>query len=302
MSAFLGLDIGASSIKYGWGNQDRLLHFASMPITIKALVHLKQVAANILEATDRAIGLSNISAIGIGTPGTIDRGTGHITGINPNLPFWVNHCPAELIPPELSIPVFYDNDANLMALAEAKQCQSKHALGITVGSGIGGGVILNGSVYHGAHGFAGEIGHVCVVEEGILCNCGRSGCLEAYASVDGIRKRISDSDINLANLELTALLKLHDSRVLPLINNGSTLLVTAIVNIVTMLDLDSIVIGGGGMEANLYDIAKLKKDIDMRLPLANRGKVRILKAFYGNRAGVIGAIQLAEQGISNTWE
>lgn len=302
MSAFLGLDIGGSGIKYGWGNQEVLHHFASMPIGTKTLEHFQQVVASILEAADRAIGLSNLKAIGIGSPGTIDLNTGKTTGVNPNLPFWTDHSPAELIPLELNIPVFFDNDANLMALAEALHYNSSHALGVTIGSGIGGGLVLNGALYHGAHGFAGEFGHVCMVEDGILCNCGRPGCLEAYASVDGIRRRLAAQDTALATYELAELLKLQDSRVIRLVSEGSSMLVTAIVNIVTMLDLDCVIIGGGAMDANMYDITVMEKDIIRHLPVANTGKVRILKAFHGNKAGVIGALQLAEQGISNTWE
>ncbi|PKN73473.1 MAG: hypothetical protein CVU50_01785 [Candidatus Cloacimonetes bacterium HGW-Cloacimonetes-3] len=302
MSAFLGMDIGGSSIKFGWCYPNGLHYFASMAITIKTLEHFKQVVTRILEATDREIGLSNLRAIGIGSPGTIDRSTGKITGVNPNLPFWTDHCPAELIPAELNIPVFYDNDANLMAMAEAQHYKSNNALGITIGSGIGGGLVLNSAIYHGAHGYAGELGHMCMVEEGILCNCGRKGCLEAYASVDGIRRRLAAMDTSFASYELSELLKLHDSRIMRYISEGSAMLVTAIVNLVTMLDLDCVIIGGGAMDANMYDITAIEKDIILCLPLANKGKVRIVKAFHGNEAGVFGALQLAQQGISPTWE
>ncbi len=302
MSAYLGLDIGGSSIKFGWRFPKGLRYFASMPITTKDMEHVKQVVARILEAADREIGLSNLSAIGIGSPGTIDLNTGKLTGVNPNLPFWTDHSPVELIPPDLNIPVFFDNDANLMALAEARHYNSSHALGVTIGSGIGGGLVLNGALYHGAHGFAGEFGHVCMVEDGISCNCGRPGCLEAYASVDGIRRRLAALDTILATYELAELLKLQDSRVMQCIYEGGSMLVTAIVNIVTMLDLDCVIIGGGAMDANMYDITVMEKDIIRHLPVANAGKVRILKAFHGNQAGVIGALQLAEQGLSNTWE
>ncbi|MDD2230212.1 MAG: ROK family protein [Candidatus Cloacimonetes bacterium] len=297
MSTFLGIDIGGSSIKFGWGNGSSLQYFSSIPIKNKELESFKQVAAAVLKTVEQTIGLRSISAIGIGSPGTIDIHTGKLTGINPNLSFWTNINPAELIPNSLSIPIFYDNDANLMALAEAKHYDSSYALGITIGSGIGSGIIIGGKVYHGSHGYAGELGHVCMVPDGIKCNCGRKGCLEAYASVDGMRRSLASADENLETMELADLLTLHNSTVHQYLSEGKAMLETAIVNVVTMLDIDTIILGGGAMDAKMYNLESMRQEIGLLLPVANKGKVRIEQAYYGNRAGVVGAIQLAKQRL-----
>jgi len=297
MSTFLGMDIGASSIKFGWGNGNSLQHFSSIPIKSKNLESFKQVAAAVLKTAEQTIGLKNISAIGIGSPGTIDISTGKISGVNPNLPFWTDYNPAELIPSSLNVPVFCDNDANLMALAEAKHFGSRYALGITVGSGIGSGIILDAKIYRGSNGFAGELGHVCMVQDGIVCSCGRKGCLEGYASVDGIRRRLAEDNADFATMALSELLTRPDSNVHKHLAEGKAMLELAIVNIVTLLDIDIVIIGGGAMDAKMYNLESMKAEIELLLPVANQGKVRIEQAFYGNQAGVIGAIQLAKQGL-----
>ncbi len=302
MSIILGMDIGGSAIKYGWGNHEGLQHFDAISLKQKTMEHFRSAASQVLEIADRALGLDNVAAVGIGSPGTIERSTSRIRGVNPNLPFWTDCVPADIIPENLKIPVFVDNDANLMALAEAHHYRTDHALGITVGSGIGGGIILNGSIYHGANGFGGEFGHVTVVDNGQLCNCGKKGCLEAYASVDGLRRSLSAMDDELASLSIGKLLERQDNRVTETLKLGHDYLVAAIVNYVTLLDPEYVILGGGGMDAGMYDVHSIKGDMERSLAAVNRDKVAVVKAFYGNRAGVMGAILLASRGIMQTWE
>jgi len=298
MSLYLGIDIGGSSIKYGWGNSEGLRHFDSIPILHKTMEHFMQQASTLLSIVDDKVSLQHIKGIGIGSPGTIDVHSGKTCGVNPNLPFWINYRPSDIIPSFIKAPVFCDNDANLMALAEAYHHNCKQLLGITVGSGIGGGLVLNGELFHGCNGYAGEFGHLRAVKGGLLCNCGKHGCLEAYASADGLRRRLGKDDPKYLCIELSQLLNLQDSIVMDAIEEAHSLLVTAIVNIVTLLDLECIVLGGGAMDAGLYSIERIARDVETELPLANKGKVRLLKAYHGNKAGVIGAILLAEKGIS----
>lgn len=298
MSLYLGIDIGGSSFKYGWGNSEGLRHFDSIPIKHKTMEHFLQQASTLLSIVDDKVSLQHIKAIGIGSPGTIETNSGKTCGVNPNLPFWINYRPSDIIPAFVKAPVFCDNDANLMALAEANHYHCNHFLGITVGSGIGGGLVLNGELFHGSNGFAGEFGHLCAVKEGLLCNCGKHGCLEAYASADGLRRRLGKKDPKYLNIDLKALLKSQDSFALEAIEEAHSLLVTSIVNIVTLLDLECVALGGGAMDAGLYEINRIERDVKISLPAANKGRVRVLKAYHGNKAGVMGAILLAEKGIS----
>jgi predicted NBD/HSP70 family sugar kinase len=293
MHTYLGIDIGGSGFKFGWGNlQSGLQHFSSLPLKEKSLAGFYAVAEAVLRETDAKFGLHNLSGIGIGTPGTLDSTTGLITGVNPNLPFWVGRSPLELLPEDNPIPVLYDNDANLMALAEANSNSLKTVLGITVGSGIGSGIVVNGKVYHGAHGFAGELGHVCMVEDGLLCNCGRNGCLEAYCSVDGIRNRLVSQSPRFSDITLSQMLSLKtsDSLVRDYITEGMQMLAKSVAGAITCFDPEAVIFGGGAMDLGLYSIAELAVEIMKRLPLANRDRTAIKAAVHGNKAGVIGAI------------
>lgn len=146
----------------------------------------------------------------MGMPGAIDKITGLVTTNNPNLPFWVNHHPSELLPENCNIPFAFDNDANLMALAESHTQKKDYVAGVTIGSGIGCGTIIEGRIYHGAYGFAGELGHICVVDKGLRCNCGKNGCLEAYASGEGLRRSALKNPC-YAEMDLPAILAIKET-------------------------------------------------------------------------------------------
>ncbi len=299
----LGLDIGGSSVKYGWGTcQAGLQYFNKLDHEQKSLSHLTDTVRQILDICAREIGWDRIASIGIGTPGTLDRCSGKIVGVNPNLPFWVNLNPCDLITSELKIPVSCDNDANLMCLAEAWMRGSHGSVaGITVGSGIGCGLVVEGRVYHGAHGFAFELGHVTSIPGGALCSCGRKGCLEAYAAVEGLRKRIMElpeaENIIIESSGLTDIISFSrtNSAAASFIREGMEVLARGISDLIVLLDPDTVVIGGGAMDGGLYPWAELKAAIYSFLPPLNAEHTTLEQALEGNRAGVLGAIILASQ-------
>ena len=297
---FLGFDIGGSSVKWGYGNcQQGLLCFESVSILEKNLSGLQAVFAQIINEVHARLGLSNIKAIGIGSPGTIEQKSGKIQGINPNLQFWTELSPAILIDKKLKLPVFYDNDANLMCLGEASlQDASLDVIGITIGSGIGSGYVQKGEIFHGAHGFGMEFGHTSVVPNGELCNCGRRGCLEAYSSVDGL-KRLAHTVLNYQDSQSWNLNRLlqhaeKDERLRELIWQGERFLALSLVNLCILLDPDLILLGGGGTDGGLYQIDVLDAYLSQHLPSINRQRCSLQRAILGNKAGVLGAIILAE--------
>lgn len=301
---FLGFDIGGSSVKWGYGNcQQGVLRFESLSITSKDLDCLKSVFLNIFTEVDNSLGLDQIAGIGIGTPGTIERSSGMIRGTNPNLSFWTDISPSVLIPTGVNIPLVYDNDANLMCLGESTLWEGiTHMVGITVGSGIGCGYVHEGRPFGGAHGFAMELGHVTVVPHGVICNCGRGGCLEAYSSVDGIKRRAAalKDYPEAGSWDLRDLLK-HartDKRLSDFIHEGETMLARALSDLTVLIDPQLIVLGGGGMDGKLYDINSINALMQEALPIVNRGRTRLELAKAGNRAGVLGAVSLAESELS----
>ncbi|MDD2423497.1 MAG: ROK family protein [Candidatus Cloacimonetes bacterium] len=294
MKRYLGIDIGASSFKYGVGDSKHGLQcFDTIWFKEKSLSAFQEVTAEILDRVQD----QGILSIGIGSPGTISRPEGKIVGLNPNLPFFSGLSPRELLPQGFELPVFVDNDANLMALAEADLHKSSFTIGITVGSGIGCGIVLGGEVYHGAHGFASEAGHCIMISDGEKCSCGQNGCLEAYSSVDGLRRRLERQGLPYHALSLPKLIALRtkEEELDRIISEGEDILIRAVANLVTLLDPQIVVLGGGAMELGLYDINKIKKAVPQYLPEAHRQKFHCAIAGYKNRAGVMGAIILCER-------
>ncbi len=295
MKKYLGIDIGASSFKYGVGDSKHgLQSFDTIWFKEKSLSAFQELMVRILDNVQG----EEIAGIGIGSPGTISMPEGRIVGLNPNLPFFSGLSPRELIPPGLGLPVYIDNDANLMALAEAKLQKSSVAVGLTIGSGIGCGIVLGGEIYHGAHGFASEAGHCIMVFDGELCSCGQHGCLEAYSSVDGIRRRLQRRGLPYQALSLPELIALRaeEQELDSIISEGEKLLILAVANLCTLLNPQTVILGGGAMELGLYDIDRFKKTVPQYLPEAHRQKLNVTMAGFGNRAGVMGAIILCEQG------
>jgi len=302
MDIFLGIDIGGSSIKYGWGNcEEGLQSYQTLVLQRKNRDDFLALVQEMFNNVDSKIGLNNLKGIGMGMPGAIDKITGLVTTNNPNLPFWVNHHPRELLPENCNIPFAFDNDANLMALAESYTQKKDYVAGVTIGSGIGCGIIIEGRIYHGAYGFAGELGHICVVDKGLRCNCGKNGCLEAYASGEGLRRRLALKNPCYAEMDLPAILAIKETDTLvgDYIKQGQLMLTAALSGLATCLDPEIIIIGGGAMDLELYCIWELKEEIIKKLPAAHSNHLKVTKAINGNKAGVLGAIKLIEDKFNS---
>ncbi|HQC31919.1 MAG TPA: ROK family protein, partial [Candidatus Cloacimonas sp.] len=200
-----------------------------------------------------------------------------------------------------NIPFAFDNDANLMALAESYTQKKDYVAGVTIGSGIGCGIIIEGRIYHGAYGFAGELGHICVVDKGLRCNCGKNGCLEAYASGEGLRRRLALKNPCYAEMDLPAILAIKETDTLvgDYIKQGQLMLTAALSGLATCLDPEIIIIGGGAMDLGLYCIWELKEEIIKKLPAAHSNHLKVTKAINGNKAGVLGAIKLIEDKFNS---
>lgn len=302
-STYLGLDIGGSSVKFGWGDSKKgLQHFDRIILKDNTIESLFKAVNNIKDVVHSTIGFDSIMAIGIGTPGTYDIESGEIKGINPNLPELTNLNPKCMFSQEMEPYVFVDNDANLMALAESLHFHKhKYVLGITIGSGIGCGYVINKQIYHGAHGYAMELGHTIVKINGRKCNCGKYGCLEAYSSVNGLINQMIKINPLLSLNDMNDILvsSREDTHTLKLLDDSLHYLSVAIDNLIINLDVELVVIGGGSVELDNYPFAQLKKLILDGLPEINKNKIRVARAFNGNKAGVIGAISIAEVGYKS---
>ncbi len=184
----LGIDIGGTKLAGALADSEgRLLHKMRHPTEAHqgsqhVLDGIICLAQEVL--TQANIASSDVSCIGVSCPGPVDCETG-IMYSPPNLPGWGEVPLAEILQREFGIPARFENDANAAALAEHKFGAGvgyKNMVYLTMSTGIGGGIIIDGRIYRGAHGSAGEVGHQTLMPDGPLCGCGKRGCLEALCS------------------------------------------------------------------------------------------------------------------------
>jgi len=241
---------------------------------------------------------ANILGVGLGLPGPIDYEKG-IVHFFPNIPGWREVKLKTILERKLRLPVFVDNDAKLMSLAEYKLGAAKgsrNTVCITLGTGVGGGIIINGSLYRGVSNASGEIGHMPINEKGPRCNCGGRACLETYIGNNRIlkeAKRLFRRDITLEELSYLAGKQNRQAQTIWLRVAGR--LAVALVGVVNLLNPDCIVIGGGVAGAGKILFDNIRKIIARQAMSVQAGHVKVFKAKLGNNAGLIGAAILVRE-------
>ena len=198
MSYYVGIDLGGTNIKAGVVDQEgKLLNKLSIKTNAqRSMEEIIHDMGTLAEDCIRDAGFTreDIEAIGIGSPGTPDNDAGLLV-YSSNLPF-VNAPMRKLIRDVIDLPVYIDNDANCAAMAEAVAGAakgSKDSVTITLGTGVGAGVIVNGRIYSGFNQAGSEFGHTVLVSGGIKCGCGRRGCFEQYASASAMARMTKEA-------------------------------------------------------------------------------------------------------------
>ncbi|MFT8319284.1 MAG: ROK family glucokinase [Bacillus sp. (in: firmicutes)] len=262
---------------------------------------------------------SDVLGVGMGAPGPFDYETGIIYN-TVNLGWPDNFPLKERLETELGLPVSIDNDANCAALGEMWKgagAGCKDLVCVTLGTGVGGGVIVNGQIVQGAKGAAGEIGHLtAVVENGALCNCGKTGCLETIASATGIVRLAKEMLIEeMIDSELQILLKKegtftakdvfdaaknNDKVAQDVIAFVASHLGLVLANIANTLNPQKIVLGGGVSKAGDVLLTPVKEDFQKYSFKSVAESTVIDVATLGNAAGVIGAAWLAKSKKLNS--
>ena len=281
-------------------------------------VVIDRIADSIRKAIDKSgVAPTSIEAVGIGAPGPLDPATGVVI-FAPNLR-WKNVRLKDELEARVGFPTFVDNDVNVGTLGEHVFGAGKgfqNVVGIFVGTGIGGGIILQGELFHGASKTAGEIGHIIVKAGGPRCGCGTRGCLEAIASRTAMTKQFRKSIkkgqksvlSELTGGDLTAIrsgvlakaIRLNDKLTLKVIKKTTKYLGVGIGSIVNFLNPEMIVLGGGVVEAlddTFLDDIRVAAE-KYALPNTLSG-VQIVPAKLGDNAGILGAAALARQRIFN---
>jgi glucokinase len=301
----IGIDLGGTKILTAVATKEGKI-LSSARLDTQARFGPKKVTANILRSVDLAlkkakVPMSKISCIGVGAPGPIiDNG---VIIAPPNLPGWNKVNIKTYLQKLLKKPVIVENDANAAALAEfmfgAGLPAGRHGKGakslvyITISTGIGGGIILNGKIYGGSIGTAGEIGHMVIDMKGPKCGCGNYGCLEAMAAGPAIARMAGKKDA----LDAFIAAKKGNKRAKEAINNAGKALGIGIANLNNLINPEIVVLGGGVTNMGNMLLGPVRKWAKMYSMKANRKSLKIVTAKLKSNVGVLGAIALCMEGL-----
>lgn len=308
-----GVDLGGTKIYTALADMKGNV-LAEMQVPTEADKGVEGVLDNICKTlesvSEHAESGSKVRTVGVGAPGPLNPRTGMVYQA-PNLG-WKNVPLARLLEERTGVKVIVDNDANLAALGEktfGAGAGVQDLIYITVSTGVGGGLILDGSIYHGATGGAGEVGHIPVKESGPVCGCGNRGCLEAVASGTAMARRamalISEGRgrgiLEAAGGRAEKVRAEHiaraaaagDPEALVIFEDAGRILGRVIAGLVNLLNPALVVLGGGVMNAGLPLWEPIQDAFNHHCLGAARDAVRIVPARLGKRAGVMGALALA---------
>lgn len=314
MRLLLGIDIGGTNTKIALIDKKGRIKAKKIFPTAdfkgkKALI--ERIASETKKLlAEYGVVKKDIIGAGVGAPGAVDIRNGTVRYLT-NIPDWREVPIGNILKKELGLPTFVDNDANVMALGElffGSGVGAKNMLCVTLGTGVGGGLILEGRLYRGSSYAAGEFGHVPINIAGPRCNCGSWACVEAYVGNNYI---VRDVITRIKNSEKTLIKKLVDgklSKITPEIisraarygdrfakeiwRDAGNKIGTALAGVVNLLNVEKIVIGGGVAEAGRILFDSIKKTIAARAMKLPAKTVKIVKAKLGRDAGLIGAAAL----------
>ena len=297
----IGIDLGGTSIKFAILTLDGEVQ-EKWSIKTNILDEGSHIVDDMIESIAHRLELLGLDAaefqgIGMGSPGVVDREKGTVIGAY-NLNWKTLQPVKEKIESALHIPFFIDNDANVAALGERWKGAGENqpdVVFMTLGTGVGGGIVAEGRLLHGIKGAAGELGHITVdFDDPIQCTCGKKGCLETVASASQLKALIDNGEEVTAKIVFD-LAKEGDALALIVYKNFARYLGLAIANIGSTLNPSKIVIGGGVSAAGDFLLDGVRKVFEENAFPQVRESTQLALATLGNDAGVIGAASLVLQ-------
>jgi glucokinase len=288
-SEVIGVDLGGTAIKLGKflqnGNCTQFLTIDTpQPSTPEAVLEAIAIGVNKLNKDN------NCQAIGVGTPGPADY-SNRIAKIAINLDRWHDVPLADWLEAKTGLPTTIENDANCAGLGEAwlgAGRSFRHSILLTLGTGVGGAIILDGKLFTGHYGAAGELGLITLNPDGPLCNSGNRGSLEQYLSIGAIRKATGRAPSELGRLAAAG-----DREALEFWHNYGKLLGAGLATHIYILTPEAVIIGGGVSASAQFFLPATIAEIESRVMETSRVNLKLLTAQLGNTAGMVGAAQLA---------
>ena len=304
---YLGIDLGGTEVKIAVVNKRGQI-IAETGIPGSNTFSPDALVRKIVEKSRSLKNFKLVSGVGAGVAGDIDQKNG-IVRFSPNLTKWKNVRLKAMLRRYFKGPIVIDNDANAAAFGayflDAGR-KAKNLICVTLGTGIGGGIILDGKVYRGATGTAGEIGHIHYDANGPLCNCGSHGCIEVYAGAPSIirqgkklkskiLKRLTGGDLNnLTPKILQEAALMGDKQALKLWKDTGTKLGVIFADLVNTFNPEMIIISGGVSKANRLLTDPIISTVSKRAFKTAARACKIVVSKFTNRLGVVGAALLAE--------
>lgn len=314
---YIGIDLGGTKIAAGIVDENgKIIHKDSLPTgrTRESQAIVDDICLIIKKMlTEAEISKDQIHSVGVGSPGSLDREQGMIIA-NFNLRF--RYVPLkEAIQKVIDVPVFVENDANCAAIAESIAGSTKgaeHAMIVTIGTGIGGGIIINNKLYIGVNGAGGELGHVVIQLNGEACTCGRKGCWESYSSATALIRQTKDMAEKYPSSKIWELVggdidkvdakvafdaaKLGDEAGIKVVDEYIDILAEALSNMVNIFQPEVIAIGGGVSKEGENLLTPLREKMKGRtFFIGDLQSTRIVEAQMGNDAGIVGAALISKR-------
>ena len=297
----VGVDVGGTNIKLGVVNPSGQVivrtSFATKPFAssrIKLITALsREIEASIITA---GLTKKQIAGVGIGLPGLVDYEKG-IVRFLPNIPGWRSVPLRAILQKKIHLPVYVDNDVKVITLAESKFGAGRGVRDLvcmTLGTGVGAGLILNGALYRGKDNAAGELGHVPLNEEGPQCNCGGSGCFETYVGNRALFALASHvmGKPGMTTEQMFALAQKGNKKALHFWKLAAGHIGNGLVGIVNLLNPRLIIIGGGISNNEKFLFKTIAQTIRQRAMSLQGSAFRIKRAKFKDDAGIIGAYVL----------
>ncbi|HZQ51846.1 MAG TPA: putative N-acetylmannosamine-6-phosphate 2-epimerase [Bryobacteraceae bacterium] len=290
-----GIDLGGTNIKSGLVSANGQLSGKSVAPTrvshnrAEVLKRLIDIGRALITAHERP------DAVGIASAGWVDAQTGRVVYGTANLPDWTGTPVADSLAAELGIPVFVENDANAAAIAEKRFGVARAArdfVCITLGTGVGAGCYVRGELNRGAHSMANALGHLVIEPGGLLCTCGRRGCLEQYANSTALL-RYAGAEHYSSAADVIAGAHRGDENARQAIRTLAGYLARGCALVIELMDPELIVVSGGLAERNPLLVAELELALATLVPLCRERGIAVRQSALGYFGGVLGAAAVA---------
>ena len=287
----IGLDIGGTAVKYGLLDENGvILELGEFPT--EAEKGVENLFKNICGVIDKYLS-DDILGIAVSGTGQIDGTIGKVIGGNPIIPGWIGTNLVEKLEDRYKIPAVLENDVNCAALGEkwlGAGKNSENFVCLTIGTGIGGGIILNGDIFRGDTYVAGEFGHIQIVKSGEECLCGKKGCYERYASATALVKMVKEKTGKTLNgKEIFELEKSGDKEIKEIVDRWIDYFTDGLSTIAYIFNPPLVVIGGGVTKQGEYLLNRILVSLDSKLEINYKKNLKIKFAELGNNAGILGA-------------